>query len=238
VANVGYSDAATILRNAGAGTASHIQLVAVGVGMGNFNDALLEQLADQGEGFYAYVDTLDEARRIFVDELTQTIDTVALDAKAQVEFNPATVAGYRLIGYEDRGVPDSQFRNPDAKGGAIGAGHEVTALYALYLRPSESLDPRLATVTLRWTDPTSNRATEFAQDINRNDLTTNFATADSHFKLDSLVAATAEVLRNDPWIPGYRIGDLRSAAAEMRNQLPESAQVRDFLQLLDQIRNW
>lgn len=238
VANVGNSDAATILRNVGADSASHIQLVAIGVGMGNFNDALLEQLADQGAGFYAYVDNLDEARRIFVDELTQTIDTVALDAKAQIEFNVAAVAGYRLIGYEDRGVPDSQFRSPNAQGGAIGAGHQVTALYALYLRPSESSDPRLATVTLRWTDPNTNRATEIAQDINRGDLSTSFSSTDAHFKLDSLVAATAEVLRNSPWIPGYRISDLRSAAAEMQGQLPESAEVSDFLQMLDQIRNW
>ena len=238
VANVGNADAATILRNAGADSASHIQLVAVGVGMGNFNDALLEQLADQGAGFYAYVDTLDEARRIFVDELPQTIDTVALDAKAQIEFNVATVAGYRLIGYEDRGVPDTQFRSPNAKGGAIGAGHQVTALYALYLRPSESSDARLATVTLRWTDPTSSRATEIAEDINRGDLSSNFRATDAHFKFDSLVAATAEVLRNSPWIPGYRISDLRGAAAEMQNQLPDSAEVRDFLQVLDQIRSW
>jgi len=238
VANVGNSDAAAILRNAGADSASRIQLVAVGVGMGNYNDALLEQLADQGAGFYAYVDTLEEARRVFVDELTQTIQTVALDAKAQVEFNPATVAGYRLIGYEDRAVADSQFRSPSAKGGAIGAGHQVTALYALYLRPNESSDPRFATVHLRWTDPTSNRAIEIAQDINRTDLAASFNLTDPHFKLASLVAATAEVLRSSPWIPGYRISDLRGVAAEMQNQLPNTPEVRDFIALLYQIRVW
>lgn len=238
VANVGTEDAATILRNAGAGAAPHVQLVAVGVGMGNYNDALLEQLAVQGDGFYAYVDTLDEARRIFVDQMTQTIDTVALDAKAQIDFNPATVAGYRLIGYEDRGIPDSSFRDPNANGGAIGAGHQVTALYALVLRRGESSDDRLATVMLRWTDPQSTRATEISQDIDRVDLSTSFSSADQHFKLDSLVASTAEVLRNSPWIPGYRISDLRGAAAEMESQLPQTAEVRDFLQMLDQIRNW
>jgi Ca-activated chloride channel family protein len=238
VANEASTDAATILRDSGAGTGSHIQLVAVGVGMGNFNDALLEQLAIQGDGFYAYVDNIDEARRIFVDQLTQTIDTVALDAKAQVEFNAATVAGYRLIGYEDRAVADSQFRDPNAKGGAIGAGHQVTALYALVLRHGESPDSRLATVHLRWTDPQSNRAVEIAADINSGDLASSFSATDPHFKLDSLVAATAEVLRNSPWIPGYRIGDLRGAADEMRNQLPQTAEASDFLRMLDQIRSW
>ena len=238
VANVQSTDAATILRDAGAGTGSHVQLVAVGVGMGNFNDALLEQLAIQGDGFYAYVDTLDEARNIFVDQLTQTIDTVALDAKAQIEFNPATVAGYRLIGYEDRSVADSQFRDPNAKGGAIGAGHEVTALYALVLRRGESSDPRLATVQLRWTDRQSSRASEISQDIDLGDLSSSFEATDPHFKLDSLVAATAEVLRNSPWIPEYRIVDLRGAAAQIESRLPRTAQVSDFVSMLDQIRNW
>lgn len=238
VANVGSEDAATMLRNAGAGTGSHVQLVAIGVGMGNYNDALLEQLAIQGDGFYAYVDTLDEARRIFVDQLAQTIDTVALDAKAQIAFNPTTVAGYRLIGYEDRGIPDSSFRDPNAKGGAIGAGHQVTALYALVLRRSESSDNRLATVMLRWTDPKNNGAQEISRDINRGDLSPSFSVTDPHFKLDSLVASTAEVLRDSPWIPGYRISDLRSAAAEIQGLLPHTAQVSDFLQMLDQIRNW
>jgi Ca-activated chloride channel family protein len=238
VANVGNSDAATILRNAGADSSSQIQLVAVGVGMGNYNDALLEDLADKGAGFYAYVDTVDEARRVFVERLTETIDTVALDAKAQIEFNVATVAGWRQIGYEDRQVPDSQFRSPTAKGGAIGAGHQVTALYAVILRPREGQDDRLGTVTLRWTDPTTGRATEIAQDIDQRDISSSFGSTDPHFKLDSLVAATAEVLRGSPWIPGYQIRDLKSAAQVMRGALPETAEVDDFLQMLDQIRSW
>jgi Ca-activated chloride channel homolog len=238
VANVGNSDAATILRNAGADSSSRIQLVAVGVGMGNYNDALLEDLADKGAGFYAYVDTVDEARRVFVERLTETIDTVALDAKAQIEFNVATVAGWRQIGYEDRQVPDSQFRSPTAKGGAIGAGHQVTALYAVILRPREGQDDRLGTVTLRWTDPTTGRATEIAQDIDQRDISSSFGSTDPHFKLDSLVAATAEVLRGSPWIPGYQIRDLKSAAQVIRGALPETAEVDDFLQMLDQIRSW
>lgn len=238
VANVGSEDATTILANVGGGSASHIQLVAVGVGMGNYNDALLEALADKGAGFYAYVDTPDEAHRVFVEKLIETIDTVALDAKAQVEFNVDAVAGWRQIGYEDRQVADSQFRSPNATGGAISAGHEVTALYAVVLRRSETNDPRLATVTLRWTEPDSNRAAETSVDIDTTDIAATFGATDPHFKLDSLVAATAEVLRNSPWIPGYRIRDLQGAADEMRGVLPRTADVADFLQLLDQIRGW
>ena len=74
--------------------------------MGNYNDALLEQLADQGDGFYAYVNDIDEARTLFRDDLTSTLQTVALDAKAQVEFDPDLVAAYRLVGYENRAIDD------------------------------------------------------------------------------------------------------------------------------------
>ena len=79
--------------------------------MGNYNDVLMEQLADQGDGSYAYVDTLDEARRIFVENLTGTLQTIASDAKVQVEFNPETVSRYRLIGYENRDIADDRFRD-------------------------------------------------------------------------------------------------------------------------------
>jgi Ca-activated chloride channel family protein len=183
---------------------------------------------------------MDEARRIFVDRLMTTLDTVALDAKAQIDFDPQVVAGYRLIGYEDRGVPDQSFRSSSSTGGAIGAGHEVTALYALSLRPGWDGpgNARIATVTLRWTDPTSQRATELAQDFYRADLARSFGATDAHFKLDSLVAATAEVLRNSPWIPGYGIRDLKVAAAELTPQLPQTAEARDFVTMIDQIQSW
>ena len=105
--------------------------------MGNYNDVLLEQLADQGDGFYAYVNDLAEARRLFTEDLTGTLQTVALDAKVQVEFDPAVVDAYRLVGYENRAIADEDFRDPRVDAGAIGAGHAVTALYAL--RPARRL---------------------------------------------------------------------------------------------------
>jgi len=240
VANVGNTDPNVMLDEVGSGTSSNIQMVAVGVGTGNYNDALLEQLADKGEGYYAFIDSMDEAHRVFVDRLMTTLDTVALDAKAQIDFDPQAVAGYRLIGYEDRGVPDQSFRSSSSTGGAIGAGHQVTALYALVLRTGwdGSGNARIATVTLRWTDPSSHRATEMAQDFYRADLTRSFSAADPHFKLDSLVAATAEVLRNSPWIPGYGVHDLQIAAIQLAPQLPQTAEVRDFVNMIDQIKDW
>jgi Ca-activated chloride channel family protein len=234
VANVGSTDPESILQEVRSDASNGIQLVSVGVGMGNYNDTLLEQLADQGDGFYAYIDTLDEARRLFVQDLVQTLHTVALDARAQVEFNPDVVAAYRLIGYENRAVPDQDFRNNSVAAGAIGSGHSVTALYGLRLRDGIRPDDRIATVNLRWTDPATSRAAEIARDVNGDDLDRDFASADEHFKLDALVAAAAEVFRGSPWIEGYRVRDLVEATGEIVNDLPRTSQVADFLDLLDQ----
>jgi Ca-activated chloride channel family protein len=128
VANVGNtgpdSILATIRDEAGAG----IQLITVGFGMGNYNDVLMEQLADDGDGFYAYVDDLREAERLFVHDLTGTLLTVAKDARVQVEFDAAGVAAWRLIGFENRAIDDERFRDDTVDAGEIGSGHSVTAL--------------------------------------------------------------------------------------------------------------
>ena len=116
-----------------------IDLISIGVGMGNFNDALLEQLADRGNGFYAYINDQTEADRVFGSQLTGTLDTIARDARVQVEFNPSAVAAYRLLGYENRAMPDQDFSNPNADAGEVGAGHSVTALYEI--QPTWSARP-------------------------------------------------------------------------------------------------
>ena len=135
VANVGLTDAGRDPARRSATTPRHgIELVSVGVGMGNYNDALLEQLADQGDGFYAYVNGIDDARTLFRERLTSTLQTVALDAKAQVEFDPRRrrrLSPRRLR--EPRRSPDGSFTDPRVDAGAIGAGHAVTALYAVRL---------------------------------------------------------------------------------------------------------
>jgi Ca-activated chloride channel family protein len=108
---------------------SGVSLSVLGFGMGNLKDSTMEMLADKGNGNYAYVDTLEEARKVLVTEAGSTLVTVAKDVKLQVEFNPAAVASYRLIGYENRVLADTDF-NDDAKdAGDMGAGHSVTALY-------------------------------------------------------------------------------------------------------------
>jgi Ca-activated chloride channel family protein len=108
---------------------SGISLSMLAFGTGNLNDALMEQLADQGNGNYSYIDSVDEARKVLVTELGATLHTVAKDAKVQVEFNPARVAEYRLLGYENRLLREEDFRNDRVDAGEVGAGHTVTALY-------------------------------------------------------------------------------------------------------------
>jgi Ca-activated chloride channel family protein len=120
-----------------------IALSTLGFGQGNYNDHLMEQLADAGNGNYAYIDTIHEARKVLVDEMNATLLTIAKDVKIQVEFNPSLVAEYRLIGYENRALKREDFNNDKVDAGEVGAGHTVTALYELILNTSNNhfLDP-------------------------------------------------------------------------------------------------
>ena len=235
VANVGLTDPESILgaieRDAQAG----IELVSVGVGMGNYNDTLLEQLADKGDGFYAYVNVLDEARRLFQEDLTGTLQTVALDAKAQVEFDRDIVEAYRLVGYENRDIADNAFVDPNVEAGAIGAGHAVTALYALRLREDVGPQDVLGTVRLRWTDPESGEADEVERRIRTSDLARTFEAGDPYFRFDAIVAATAEVLRGSPWTERLDLATVADVADREASGLPPTDEVHGFLDLLDRM---
>ena len=233
VSNVGATSADELLDRIRDEKDTGIQLVAVGVGMGNYNDALLEGLADKGDGFYAYVDDLDEARRIFVDDLTGTLQSVALDARVQVEFDPDVVEAYRLVGFENRSIDDDDFRDDDIDAGAIGAGHEVTALYALRLSGENGRQDRIGTVSLRWTDPLSSRADELVRDVRLSDLADRFEAADATFQLDAIVAAAAERFRGSRWGDAYDLADVAAVASESARDLPGTDEVHAFLDLLD-----
>jgi Ca-activated chloride channel family protein len=232
VANVGATDAQTILARIRDDATTGIQLVTVGFGMGNFNDVLLQQLADNGDGFYVYVNNLDEARRLFVENLTGTLESVALDARAQVEFDPTAVEAYRLIGFENRAIDDNAFRDANVNAGAIGAGHASTALYALRLTGETGPLKRIGTVSLRWVEPVSNRPRELARDIRPGDLAGTFRSTGPTFKLDALVAATAERLRGSKYGSTYDLRDVSRAAGDFSEDLPQTNQVHGFLDLL------
>ena len=146
--NVGVSSDDELIRLIESQRDDGIYLSVLGFCMGNLKDAKLEKLADQGNGHYAYVDSILEARRVFVEQLGATLQTVAKDVKFQVEFNPARVKSYRLLGYENRKLTAEEFRDDRKDAGDLGAGHAVTALYELIpagtgLLPEDSFTLRI-----------------------------------------------------------------------------------------------
>jgi len=131
--NVGVTSHEDLVRMIERERQSGISLTTIGVGEGNLNDALLEQLANRGDGNYFYLDSLHEARRVFAEKIAGTMETVAKDVKLQLEFNPKHVVQYKLIGYENRTLARQDFNNDAVDAGEIGTGHTVTALYELVL---------------------------------------------------------------------------------------------------------
>ncbi len=127
--NVGMTGTDALVREARTQAKSGVDLTVLGFGMGNHNDAMMEKISNDAEGNYAFVDTIAEARKVLADQLTGTLVTVAKDVKIQIEFNPAVVSAYRLIGYENRLLAKEDFNDDTKDAGEIGAGHQVTALY-------------------------------------------------------------------------------------------------------------
>jgi Ca-activated chloride channel family protein len=144
-----------------------------------------------------YVDRLDEARKAFVEGLTGTLQAIAKDVKIQVEFDPAKVIRYRLLGYENRAVADADFRNNAVDAGEVGSGHEVTALYELKVRPEAS--GKLATVRVRSLTVDHGEAQEMEKGFDATEVKGSFADASPRFQLAACVAELAEVLRDSYW---------------------------------------
>src|SRR5688500_7988144 len=160
--NVGTTDIGQLKDMVADARESGVSLTTLGFGEGNYNDALMEQIADVGNGNYGYVDSLKEAKRLLADQLNSTIQTIAKDVKIQIEFNPAVVAEYRLVGYENRALNREDFNNDKKDAGEIGAGHTVTAIYEIAIKGSKGL----AVDPLRYGEHADERAdpnaTEFA----------------------------------------------------------------------------
>ena len=218
VANVGRTGPDAILARVGEAARQGIELTTIGFGMGNYNDVLMERLADTGNGRYAYVDSLDEARRIFVEELTGTLQTIAAEARAQVEFDERAVARYRLIGYENRDIADERFRDDTVDAGEIGAGHAVTVLYEVKLRKRVGRRVRLATVHVRYRPAESQRFVEVEREITRRDLAPEWEEGSAAYRLATVVGRFAEILRGAYWA---RDGDLEALHREARGLADE-----------------
>lgn len=230
VANNGVTDADGLLGRYRRYLERGIQLSTFGFGMGNFNDVMMERLANGGNGRYAYVDSLDEARRLFVQELSATLQTIARDAKVQVEFNPRVVSRYRLLGYENRDVADKDFRNDRVDAGEVGAGQSVTALYEVKRVPGAVGD--LATVRIRYQRPDGGRVVEEARQLSASAVRSGLAPATPRFKLAASVAQFAELLRGSYWAKGESLDDVIPLAREAARGLERDADVQEFLDLV------
>lgn len=230
VANVGNTTAEAILEHA----SENIYLSTFGFGMGGYNDVLMEQLADQGNGAYAYIDDLDEAERVFAENLTSTLFTIAKDVKIQVEFNSSVVERYRLIGYENRAVADQDFRDDTVDAGEIGAGHSATALYEIRLVAEPPAGQVAMTVRVRYTTPDTNEVVEVARNIGQRDFLTNFADATPRFQLAAVVAEYAEILRNSYWAQDNTLNSLTADARRIAEYFPADPDVQEFAALVAQ----
>ena len=229
VANVGETGPDAILKTIRSHVEEGITLTTVGFGMGNFNDVLMEQLANKGNGSYAYVDTLNEAKRIFVENLTGTLQLIAKDAKVQVDFNPEVVSRFRLLGYENRRLDHEDFRDDDADGGEIGSGHSVTALYEIKLH--EGATGQMATVFIRYEDPDTHRVSETNAEIFTTELNDTFEAASPEFQLAATVAEFAEILRESFWAQEGSLAAVSQSLEGIAPQMPNE-QVDELMNLV------
>lgn len=222
-----------------------IALTTLGFGQGNYNDHLMEQLADAGNGNYAYIDTLNEARKVLVDELQSTMQIIAKDVKIQVEFNPQQVAEYRLLGYENRKLNNEDFKNDKVDAGDIGAGHSVTAFYEITLTESkdkfvqplrylpvgkspEGKSPtekqqnnpnhnELALVKLRYKQPNGNTSKLISQPITREQITA-FNKQSNNFKFATAVVSFAQLLKQSTQLSNWHYHDVLALANANKGQ--------------------
>ena len=230
VANVGETGPEEILSEVRHYVEEGITLTTIGFGMDNYNDILMEQLADNGDGFYAYVDDMREARRLFVDQITGTLQTIAMDAKVQVDFNPEVVMRYRLVGFENRAIADEDFRDNSVDAGEIGAGHSVTALYEIKLYPEAR--GRIATVSMRWQDPDTRQVVELASDFDSGDLAYEFQNADPYFQRSVIVAEFAEILKTSYWAEDSSLSSVYQEAQRVSEYLPQDENMGEFMELI------
>lgn len=224
-----------------------ISLSVLGFGTGNTNDSMMEKLADKGNGNYAYIDSQEEARKALGEQAAGTLYTIAKDVKIQVEFNPARVAGYRLIGYENRLLANKDFNDDTKDAGEIGAGHSVTALYEIvpagqkvendgielrYSQPASSetnFNDELLTVKLRYKEPDGTQSKLLTQGLL--DRGNSIENASDNLRFASAVAEFGLLLRNSRYKGDASFDDVHNfARISLGNDLKNYR--RDFLDLV------
>lgn len=229
---------------------SGVSLTTLGFGRGNYNEQLMEQLADAGDGNYAYIDSEREAGKVLVDEMAGTLATIARDVKIQIEFNPATVSEYRLIGYANRRLAREDFDNDKVDAGEIGAGHSVTALYEVALRgeAGERLRPlrygtapatdtrdisaEIAHLRVRYKLPEGDASRLVERAITPDDVR---ETADQDLRFATAVAGFAQALRGGRYLQDFSYANIAALAGSATGEDPRGLR-REFLSLVEQAR--
>lgn len=230
--NVGVSDFESLKRLAADKRRSGVSLTTLGFGAGNYNERLMEQLADAGNGNYAYIDTLREARKVLVDQLSATLATVASDVKLQLEFNPEQVSEYRLLGYENRALKREDFSNDKVDAGEIGAGHSVTALYEIVpvgtkgwleplryqrVEPAAGKSQELAWLRIRYKAPGEARSRLLEQPIVENGLRA-LGSASDDLRFSAAVAAFAQQLKGGQYTGDFGLPESIELARGARGE--------------------
>ena len=228
--NVGIADPEQLQGFIARKRASGVFLSVLGFGMRNYNDALMQRLAQNGNGNAAYIDSLSEARKVLVEEATSTLFPIARDVKIQVEFNPALIGEYRLIGYETRMLRREDFRNDKVDAGEIGTGHTVTALYEItpagsgaelnaplrYKPRGEQsrggLEKEFATVAIRYKRPDADVSSKVTRHVRAADLFESAGSAPRDVRFAAAVAAFGQLLRGGRYTGNYGYDDVISAA--------------------------
>lgn len=194
-ANVGAASHEEILATIEKQRAKGITLSTVGFGMGNYKDTMMEQLADRGDGNYTYIDSPEQARRVFSEQAGSMLEVIARDVKIQVAFDPEVVEKYRLVGYENRDIADEDFRDDSVDAGEIGAGHAVTAIYDVVLKDTERSPLE---VRLRHEVGVGQPAQESTFAMAPSTIATSFAAAPTSLRFATAVMGFAERLRESP----------------------------------------
>jgi Ca-activated chloride channel family protein len=233
VANVGKTGPDSILAVIEEQVKKGICLTTVGFGMDNYNDVLMERLGDKGNGHYAYVDDIKEARRVFVEGLSGTLQVIARDVKIQVEFNPRAVRSYRLLGYENRNVADKYFRNDKVDGGEVGAGHSVTALYEVKMWAQYDPAAPLGWFRIRYKNPDyADDVSEYQTVIRENHFVKSMAEASTNFRLASCAAQFAEILRKSHWAEGLSMACPAEEAIALAAEIPADKKIAELHKLM------
>jgi Ca-activated chloride channel family protein len=247
--NVGVTNQGDLTRLIEEKKKQGVFLTVLGFGMGNYKDSTLEKLADKGNGNYAYIDTINEARKVLVDQLGSTLVTIAKDVKIQVDFNPAHVAAYRLIGYENRMLQNQDFHDDTKDAGEIGAGHTVTALHELVPPGAEDSLPKVddskyqttgepseastgdewLTIKLRYKEPTADKSELLTFPVKGADHA--LADTSTDFRFAASVAAFGMLLRESEH-RGDANYDLVLQLAEAGRADDKSGYRAEFLQLV------